>query len=427
MTFGSFAIRRVCLVTPRYPLGDAANGIATYASRMKSALESAGVETWMLAGRRATSADEHSTRVLYLRDIPQDRFSRLSSALIGRLIGEHPSLQAQLLRRGLQRLQESQNPPQIVQMEETWGWRGYLGARWRFPIVTRLHGPWFLTGPTEGRRRRQDEFRIRCEGRALRRAQAVTAPSHDVLNRTFEYFGLEKHSIPTAVIPNPIEPAAEQQHWRPELARRHSILFVGRFDWVKGADILLQAFERVLRELPDATLTFIGPQHGLPEAASLEDYMTRRPHLRGHVSALGRIAQADIAPLRQTHAVTVVCSRYETFGNAALEALASGSPLVASAVGGLREIVDDGHNALTFRAGDADALAQQITRVVCDVQLASEIGANGVSCIRNRFAPHAIAAQTLRFYSDVLATCQQQSRERHAGERVASISSVDRP
>src|SRR5262249_20946668 len=123
---------------------------------------------------------------------------------------------------------------QILEMEETFGWARWLRPAVSIPICVRLHGPWFLSGAAAGVPD-DDDFRerIREEGRAIRVADAVTAPSRAVLERVRDYYGLP---LPEAeVIPNPTWPIPVPERWRLEGCEPNQVLFVGRFDRLKGA------------------------------------------------------------------------------------------------------------------------------------------------------------------------------------------------
>ena len=110
--------------------------------------------------------------------------------------------------------------------------------------------PWFLNGRAlgapedEGFRRRVEE-----EGRAIRDADLITAPSHDVLEQTRAFYGLTLDEA--EVIPDPAPRMTE--HWHLNDADPRRILFVGRFDRHKGGDLIIDAFGQVLAKFPTPT------------------------------------------------------------------------------------------------------------------------------------------------------------------------------
>src|SRR5262249_5703059 len=144
------------------------------------------------------------------------------------------------------------------------------------PICVRLHGPWFLNGTVQGIREDR-EFRRRVveEGQAIAAADAVTASSGDVLERTRAYYGLALEDA--EVIHPPTAPVPPGEQWRPEACDPAQVLFIGRFDRHKGGDLIIEAFGRVLREVPQAQLCFVGPDHGCRDASGrrwgLEEFL----------------------------------------------------------------------------------------------------------------------------------------------------------
>lgn len=152
---------------------------------------------------------------------------------------------------------------------------------------------------------------------------------------------------------------------------RGRLLFAGRLDPVKGIDTLIRA----MAQLPEATLEVIGP----PEAHHVE----RLRHLISALEVADRV-HIDSSPrdqLAQRYRAADVCvfpSEWaEPFGLVPVEAMACGTPIVATGVGGSSEFLHDGGNCLLFRPGDAEDLARVVTRVASDPDLRSSLVAAG--------------------------------------------------
>ena len=181
---------------------------------------------------------------------------------------------------------------------------------------------------------------------------------------------------------------------------------MGRFDRCKGADVLLEAFGKVLRRRPGAKLTFVGPDGGLMEDGRtwhLEEYARRRlGNGADAVENKGRQSLAGVNELRRRGNVVVVCSRYENFPMVALEAMAMGCPLVATAVGGLREIVEDGTSGLLCPAEDAEGLAEGMLRVMEDDELARQLGEGAAAACQSRFDADVLARRMAEVYGRVV-------------------------
>jgi glycosyltransferase involved in cell wall biosynthesis len=140
------------------------------------------------------------------------------------------------------------------------------------------------------------------------------------------------------------------------------LLFVGRLVPEKGLDTLINALPTILSNGVNVKLVVVGegPQKEMYQGMASDYGLREKIFFAGHVDdwtlrALYRIAD-----------VTVVPSKFEPFGIVALEAMAAHCPLVATATGGLNEIVDDGGTGLKVRVDDPNALAGAILRIVRD-------------------------------------------------------------
>src|SRR5262249_32367299 len=235
-----------------------------------------------------------------------------------------------------------------------------------------------------------------------------TASSHDVLEQTRAYYGLALEDA--EVVHPPIAPAPPGERWRLEACDPAQVLFVGRFDRHKGGDLMIEAFGRVLREVPRARLCFVGPDHGCPDGTGRSWGLVEFLHDRlpgalesGRVVLLGRQPFSALAPLRRQAMVSVVCSRYENAPRALIEALSLGCPPVAARVGGIPETLQDQVDGLLHRPGDPDDLATQIVALLGDPARAAELGRHAAASCERRFNPEAIATRMVEFYRRVLA------------------------
>ncbi len=194
---------------------------------------------------------------------------------------------------------------------------------------------------------------------------AVSPSTRDDLVRR----GLPRDRI--VVIPNGLD----HDRYSPGEVRAEDdlVVFVGRVEYYKGVDVLLDAWPRVLAERPRARLVLVG-------AGTAEGEMRRRAssdRLNASVSFEGFVSEdAKIDWLRRA-AVVVQPSHKEGWGLTVLEANACGTPVVATEVPGLRDSVRSGETGLLVPRGDAPALADGLVRVLSD------------SCLRDRLAAGA--------------------------------------
>jgi glycosyltransferase involved in cell wall biosynthesis len=271
-------------------------------------------------------------------------------------------------------------------------------------VVIQVNGPWFLhaslQAPQSGKRERLR--RIKREGQAIHNAAGITAPSQDVMKRIETFYGRPK--CPTEVISHPITPSVR---WTLDSCDRNLILFVGRFDRHKGADILIRAFAKVAENGKTIKLLFVGRDLGLPSdggVISLPEYLAQQipAAVRERIEYLGPLPQFKIEKLRTQAYLTIICSRYETFGNTVLEAMAAGCPIIATNTGGIPEMIFHGRNGLLVAVEDVDELAAAIAKMFNEPTFACQIGEQAARDCREWFDAAKVAERTVSFYSRVI-------------------------
>ncbi len=161
-----------------------------------------------------------------------------------------------------------------------------------------------------------------------------------------------------------------------ELGPEPLLLYVGRLDPIKGLKTLLEAMHAV--DPPTALLVVGGDQDD--SARSHGAWLKRHGAalgIDGRVRFLGPQPQRRLRLFYAAAEATVMPSSYESFGMVALEAMACGSPVVASRVGGLTTTVKDGATGLLVPEGDAAALGAALRRLLGDPDLRERLGARG--------------------------------------------------
>lgn len=199
-----------------------------------------------------------------------------------------------------------------------------------------------------------------------RLADAHVAISHGLARYLAETEGFAEDGF--TVVHYGIAAGPEPQPYTGEPGR---LVCVGRLIPIKGHEVLLRAFAEARAELPGLWLDLAGAGPLAPE-------------LRSRAAALG-VGEAvrflgavtPIGPAYESAAVTVVPSLGEGFGMVALEAMERGRPVIASAVGGLPEIVADGETGIVVPPDDASALSEAIVALVSDPAKAAAFGAAG--------------------------------------------------
>ena len=177
------------------------------------------------------------------------------------------------------------------------------------------------------------------------------------------------------------------------------VLFVGRLASNKGLLPLVEAFGRLARDDPSASLVLVGADGGM--AAPVEA-RARALGMSDRVRRIGFLPDPDLlaAAYREARAF-VLPSDYEAFGLVLLEAMAQGTPVVASRVGGIPEIVDDGVSGLLVPPGSPDAVYGALARLWADPELGRRLGDVGRRTVVPRYSWDRLADGLDRIYREV--------------------------
>jgi glycosyltransferase involved in cell wall biosynthesis len=174
------------------------------------------------------------------------------------------------------------------------------------------------------------------------------------------------------------------------------LLCIGRLIPIKGHLVLLRALAQARGRVPGVTLDLAGRG---PLEPALKEYV-RELGLEDAVRFLGFVSPVQRAV--EDAAIVVVPSLGEGFGMVALEAMERARPVIASAVGGLPEIVVDGETGLVVPSGDADALAKAIVALAADLDRCAAMGEAGRRRALAEFTPERSAHRIEELYAGAL-------------------------
>ncbi|MBI4172523.1 MAG: glycosyltransferase family 4 protein [Actinobacteria bacterium] len=178
---------------------------------------------------------------------------------------------------------------------------------------------------------------------------------------------------------------------------------VGRIAPWKGQDVFLAAAAQVARAFPGAEFVLAGsPLFGEEDFEHELRATAERGDLRGRVQFLG--FRDDVhAVFRELDVAVHASTQAEPYGNVVVEAMAAGKPVVASAAGGVLEIVEDGRTGVLVPPGDADALAAALNRLLGNPAERDRLGSAARRCVEERFSPGGDAAAITRLYRELVA------------------------
>jgi glycosyltransferase involved in cell wall biosynthesis len=206
--------------------------------------------------------------------------------------------------------------------------------------------------------------------------------------------------IPSSVDPSAVVPRRTRAEVRAELgasAEDSVVLAAGALVRRKGFDVLLEACAELARSGSEPRVWIAGEGE---ERAALEAQRASLG-LESRVRLLGE--RHDVPDLLGACDVFAMPSRREGLGVAALEAMCAGRPVVASAVGGLREAVIDGECGFLVEPGDAPGLARALARILSDARLAQDLGRGGRERVRERYLAEQMVEAYEALYRRVLA------------------------
>jgi len=194
---------------------------------------------------------------------------------------------------------------------------------------------------------------------ALEKVNAIIAVSEYARRTIVDHLGVDAVLIPNGVRVDHFRGVEPRREWSGP-----SVGFLGRMDEPrKGLPILLTAFAEIHRRRPDTTLVLIGP--GNPD----EVLSTVPTELRRSIVCLGRLSEEDKARALAGMDIYVAPNTGgESFGIVLLEAMAAGTPVVASGLDAFRRVLDDGVAGRLFAVGDAAGLADEVVDLLGDPQ-----------------------------------------------------------
>jgi glycosyltransferase involved in cell wall biosynthesis len=196
------------------------------------------------------------------------------------------------------------------------------------------------------------------------------------------------------VIPNGVE---LERFAAPSAPVDGRILMVGRFAPPKRHDLVLRAFALLHPGFPGSELWLVGDGEGLAAAERLAAELG----VAGSTRFLG--VRDDVPALLAGAACVVLASDYEGCPLSVIEAMAAGVPVVATRVGGVPEVVEDGVAGIVTAPGRADELSRGLAALLADGPAAARMGAAGRAAAEARFSREQMAAATERVYARIVA------------------------
>ena len=287
-----------------------------------------------------------------------------------------------------------------------------LKELWDLPLVHMFH----TLGLMKQRVARENdelegEYRLQGEYEVLRIADRIIAATQAELAQLQWLYQADTHKV--VIIPPGVDlshfypiPVDEAKDFIGVQPCDRVLLFVGRIEPLKGIDILLEALSILRRQNITVCLTVIGGDPTINDETQYSE-MAHLQALRAQygmndlVAFIGQRSQDSLPYYYSAAEAVVVPSHYESFGMVALEAMACGTPVVASQVGGLAFLVQDGQTGFTVPVDDPQALADRLAELLDDHELRQRMGIQAAEFAR-QYSWEKIAGRIVSVYDQVL-------------------------
>ncbi len=264
----------------------------------------------------------------------------------------------------------------------------------RLPFITTLHGTDItLVG--------QDPGYLPITRFGIEQSDGVTSISADLKATTEKSFGITR---PIEVIRNFVncdvyKPNEEKRReLRPRYAAEDEkiIIHLSNFRRVKRVSDVVEVFARIAREIPSRLMLIgDGPDRSIAESMALHYGIQDRIHFMGKQDSV-----QDLLPMGD---LLLMPSAMESFGLAALEGMACGVPCIATNVGGVPELVEDGYNGLLYTVGDVESMARGGIALLADEPRRKAMAAHARQTAQDKFSTSRIIPMYERYYEAVLA------------------------
>ena len=274
--------------------------------------------------------------------------------------------------------------------------RQMLAARGcRLPFVTTLHGTDItLVG--------LDRSYLPITRYAIQESDGVTAISNYLKDETIKHFGVTRgieviENFVNCNVYVPIKDEAQRAEARKRLAAPDEaiLMHLSNFRPVKRLVDVVKIFAQVVRQVP-AQLILVGDG---PDRSAAE-WLAHDLGIQARVHFMGKLERVnELLPLAD---ILLMPSELESFGLAALEAMACKVPSIATRVGGVPELIDDGVTGLLYEVGDIDGMALGALGLLRDPERLNAMREAGRKTAQNRFCSTLVVPHYVRYYEQVL-------------------------
>jgi len=179
------------------------------------------------------------------------------------------------------------------------------------------------------------------------------------------------------------------------------ILYLGRIHKIKGINILVKAFAKIIEKVDNVKLVIVGPDDGYLEEIQV---LINNLAIEKNILITGPLYGKEKLEAYVDADVYVLPSRYETFPMSVLEAYSCGKPVIASRVGGLKDLVIDGVTGLLFESENNEQLVESLLSLLNNDARAEKMGAKGNEFVEENFTIEKMVDRLEDIYTEAVIT-----------------------
>lgn len=384
---------KICFIAPGFYPDKRGGGINTYVYSVAKALIKNGHMVVVLSTSKSSNKkwyDLDGIPVYTIKEIPINKYNLLFANLINLI----------RVRRAIKYLINIKKIS-IVEAPEIGAFSLFL---YNLPIykVVRLHTSTKELFMWRNKPIIDPRLKLICclEFLSVKFADKVSALNNFSRKNALELYRFEENKI--KILPNLVKPKNENASGE---NKKNKILYVGRIEKRKGADILAKAVPIVLKKFPELIFEFIGPDtfEG-PNNTSMTEYCKSLipEHFHKNITFCGLLSNEEVNRKMSEAIIMVLPSFYEAFGIVLLEGMLNEAAIIATNVGGIPEIVENGETGILIDPGDFEELANAIIKLIENNEFRKNLVQKAKIKVLEKYSTINGISQFEHFYYDIL-------------------------
>lgn len=269
-----------------------------------------------------------------------------------------------------------------------------MGVRCRVDWYHTLSAPIDMDARQPSWLRKLLKFRKRLVYKAASYVVAVSKAARQDLQQVYHVPDKKCH-----VFYNSLSDPLKQLNLFPKTNRQKKLISIGRLHLSKGQDVLIQALAYLKNDLSNVRVEFVG------KGTSQELYtqLAERLGVSDKCAFIGALQRTELFNHLADSAATIVTSRSEAFGLVNIESLAVGTPVIASSVGGIVEIIRDGVDGFLFPPDDPKTLAEKLKELLSNADLRETMSRNAREHFLNTFEQSKLVREQADWFERIVA------------------------